>query len=81
MQALLAIVIMQIHQSKSKHSELNEMGGKSFELCCYEYEPYIPLLFCAKFKLSERVFLVILPLRHFQAASTRTEGDNDKPPL
>ena len=35
-----------------------EMGAKSFVLCCYENEPYTPLLFCARFKQGERVFLV-----------------------
>ena len=35
-----------------------EMGAKSFVLCCYENEPYTPLLFYATFKQGERVFLV-----------------------
>ena len=35
-----------------------EMGAKSFVLCCYENEPYTTLLFCARFKQGERVFLL-----------------------
>ena len=40
------------------------MGAKSFVLCCYENEPYTPLLFCARFK--QGFSSVSLPLRHFQ---------------
>ena len=43
--------------NKNKHSELYEMGAKSFVLCCYENEPYTPLLFCTWFKQGERVLL------------------------
>ena len=51
------------------------MGAKSFVLCCYENEAYTPLLFCARFKQGEMVFLASLPLRHFQAAGARMGGD------
>ena len=47
-----------VHYYKNKHSEMNEMGEKSFVLCCYENETYTPLLFCTMFKQGERVFLL-----------------------
>ena len=47
-----------VYSYKNKHSEMYKMGAKSFVLCSYENKPYTPLLFCARFKQGERVFLL-----------------------
>ena len=47
-----------VHQYKNKHSDLFELGAKSFEWCLYDNETYTPLLCCSRFKQGERVFLL-----------------------
>ena len=55
------------------------MGTKSFVLCCYENEPYTPLLFGTRFNKVKGFFFfffsVSLPLRHSQAGGARTRDD------
>ena len=71
-----AILYPECINTKKKHNEWYEMGVKSFVLCCNENEPETPLMFCTRFKQSERVLSsVSLPLRHFQATGARKRSD------
>ena len=52
-----------VHYCKNKHSDLYEMGAKSFVMCCYENETHNTVFFsCTRFKQGERVFFCESPI-------------------